>query len=190
MVATSAVPNRIAPYLSEPAKTLPALPADPAARRAVLSDAVFAAVLALQAQLVHHDPKIVQAAAGMILNFEMTRLRHGRPVAGTADECGPHTACAGPEEPHTPCADHTPDDLPAEPDDGQIEAVRKSFQKRADAAGTGEVVSWEQAKQAARDGLALIRGGMHEYRRAAGTTEEKPCVRGTGGPPVIPTVWG
>ncbi len=83
MVATSATPNRIAPYLSEPARTLPPLPASAEGRSALLSDAVFAAVLALQGQLTHHDPKVVQTAAGMILDFEKTRLRHGRRVAGT-----------------------------------------------------------------------------------------------------------
>ncbi len=83
MVATTSA-NRVAPYLSEPKKTLPPLPATPEARQALLSDAVFAAVLALQAQLTHHDPAVVQKAAGMILDFEKTRLRHGRPVAGTA----------------------------------------------------------------------------------------------------------
>ena len=83
MVATSAAPNRIAPYLSEPKKTPPPLPATPEARQTALADAVFAAMLALQAQLTHRDPEVVRKAAGMILDFEKTRLRHARPVAGT-----------------------------------------------------------------------------------------------------------
>ncbi|MEO2091582.1 MAG: hypothetical protein ABGY75_19170, partial [Gemmataceae bacterium] len=80
MTATTS-PNRIAPYLSEPADVLPP-PATPEDREAVLTDAVFAAIAALQGLLTHSDPKVVMKAAEMILNLETTRQRHGRPVIG------------------------------------------------------------------------------------------------------------
>ncbi len=60
----AATPNRIAPYLSEPQKTLPALPATREGREAVLTDAVFAAIAALQGLLTHADPKVVRDAVG------------------------------------------------------------------------------------------------------------------------------
>ncbi len=75
--------NRVAPYFDEPRKTLPPLPATPEARTEALADAVFAAVFALQDQLTHPDPNVSLRAAVELLDFEKTRLRHGRDVAGT-----------------------------------------------------------------------------------------------------------
>lgn len=83
MIATTS-PNRVATYFDQPRKTLPPLPATPEARKEALADAVFAAVFALQDQLTHPDPEVVYRAATSILDFEKTRLRHGREVAGTA----------------------------------------------------------------------------------------------------------
>ena len=83
MVATSAAPNRVAQYLNEPKKTLPSPPSTPKDREALLTDAVFAAVAALQELLTNSDPKVVMRAAEMILNLETTRQRHGRVMIGT-----------------------------------------------------------------------------------------------------------
>ena len=75
--------NRVSPYLDAP-NPLPTPPATPEAREQVLADAVFAAILTLQRLLAHTDPQVAFKATAMILDFEKTRLRHGRPVVGTA----------------------------------------------------------------------------------------------------------
>ncbi|MEO2089339.1 MAG: hypothetical protein ABGY75_07565 [Gemmataceae bacterium] len=165
MVATSAAPNRLAPYLSEPKKTLPALPASAEGRSALLSDAVFAAVLALQGQLKHHDPEVVQKAAEMILDFEKTRLRHGRRVVGT--ERPPVLEPLPPLEPLP--QPHPPTPSPfggggertanrANPLDVFIDKVRAELQSQEDAEGTGVIVSRAQAEECAR----YIRANMHD----------------------------
>lgn len=182
MVATTSAPNRIAPYLSEPTKTLPPLPADPAARSALLSDAVFAAVLALQGQLTHHDPEVVQKAAEMILDFEKTRLRHGRAVAGTIP---PSTLEPLPRLDQLPGCDDRPQpaagpevaralsaadaafaeldelDEPEEFDDpaypeldaAGVGRVRAQLQAWADEKGAGQVVSWDRAVSIAKQAI-------------------------------------
>jgi hypothetical protein len=188
----AAIPNRVAPYLSEPKKTLPQVPPTREGREAVLTDAVFAAITALQGLLTHHDPKVVMRAAEMILNLETTRQRHGRQLIGMGLECGPHTPCAELPEPHTACADHTPDipfDLPDEPDDELIEVVRSGLQEDADAKCTGEKVSWAKAKQAARDGLAFLRKqvngtGEGDPTGSPGPRASRP-LRNAGGTPAV-----
>ena len=169
---TTAAQNRIAPYLSGPQKTLPPLPATAEGRSALLADAVFAAVAALQRLLTHADPNVVMRAAEMILDFEKTRLRHGRPVAGTVPTSplaplptldplpatSPADAAAeGP--PSLEQAVHagrilfdaldsndTLDDPQPELDPARVEQVRRRLQKIADGRGDGEVVTREKAE--------------------------------------------
>jgi hypothetical protein len=143
--------NRVAPFLDEPRKQLP-LPMTPATREAVLTDAVFAAVAALQGLLTHPDLKVVMRAAEMILNLETTRQRHGRKVIGMdRPECGLHAPYAGEQEPHTTCPDHTPKATNlADPLDVFVEKVRAELQSQEDAEGTGVVVTREQAEECAR----------------------------------------
>jgi hypothetical protein len=149
MVATSTTPNRIAPYLSESQKI--EIPATREGREAVLADAVFAAIAALQGLLTHADPKVVMRAAEMILNLETTRQRHGRVMIGMElPECGPHTACAE-IEPLAERAEHTPKAVNhADPLDVFVEKVRAELQSQEDADGTGVIVSREQAEECAR----------------------------------------
>ena len=156
------------------------MPADPAARSAALADAVFAAVLALQAQLAHPDAAVVRAAAGMILDFEKTRLRHDRPVTGTHEpypmleplgELEPlpdQQVFAATERSGTPYPapggrgedwDDDPDDADneIEPSEEAVERMRARLQQRADARGSGEQVSWERARRAARQAMEHVR---------------------------------
>jgi hypothetical protein len=184
MVATSATPNRIAPYLSEPARTLPPLPADPAARSALLSDAVFAAVLALQGQLTHHDPAVVRKAAEMILDFEKTRLRHGRAVAGTIPP--------SPLEP-LPQLDPLPQSHPpapspmrregersvnrADPFEGYVDQVRQALQSWEEEDESGITVSSEHAREFA---VGLI---DRERMRRAGVAVPPPAADARFHPP-------
>ncbi|MEO2088520.1 MAG: hypothetical protein ABGY75_03355 [Gemmataceae bacterium] len=192
MFSTSATPNRVAPYLSESKKTLP-LPATREGREAVLADAVFAAIAALQGLLTHADPKVVMKAAEMILNLETTRQRHGRTMIGMEHHVGrvessrpDGEAMSGLEDSTRPTETDLLNDLPDEPDDALIEVVRSGLQEDADAKGTGEVVSWTKAKQAARDGLAFLR------QQACGTGPASPTVASTGirRPPPLPRVAG
>ena len=197
----AAIPNRVAPYLSEPKKTLPPMPATREGREAVLTDAVFAAITALQGLLTHHDPKVVMRAAEMILNLETTRQRHGRVMIGLgmpervllarrADAEEPLAERAEhSEEPLAERAEHFPDDLPDEPDDELIEVVRSGLQQDADAKGTGEKVSWAKAKQAARAGLAFIRQQVNETGEgdpigSVGPRGSRP-LRNAGGTPAV-----
>ncbi len=180
------IPNRVAPYLNEPKKSLPPMPATREGREAVLTDAVFAAIAALQGLLTHHDPKVVMRAAEMILNLETTRQRHGRAMIGMEShrECTPHPSGAVDPKPHPEGAEYIPDDLPDEPDDALIEVVRSGLQEDADEKGTGEKVTWAKAKQAARDGLAFLRQqacGTHPAAHAAATTAAV-STRSTRGP--------
>jgi hypothetical protein len=97
---TAATPhNRVLPYLDAPKQPLPTTPG---ARRQALADGVFAAVAALQGLLAHSDPAVVMKAAAMILDFEKTRLRHDRPVAGTAVELPEMDPLPALEPLHTP----------------------------------------------------------------------------------------
>ena len=161
MVAT----NRLTPKRPEidpptpPPATVPVPPpATPADLSAVWSNAVFAAVAALQRQLTDDDPEVVREAAGAILDLEKTRLRHGREVAGVSPECGPHTPCAAPSDPHTACADHTPEDVdPAER--AIIEKLQKQLQAIEDQRGSGKVVSFAEADAVARRTVEAIRRG-------------------------------
>ena len=47
-------------------------------RTAVLDDTTFDTILALRELLAHDDPKVILAAAKIILEFEKARLRHGK----------------------------------------------------------------------------------------------------------------
>jgi hypothetical protein len=157
MVATSTIPNRIAPYPSEPAKTLPPLPASAEARSALLSDAVFAAVLALQGQLTHHDPAIVQKAAEMILDFEKTRLRHGRRVAGTER---PQVLNPLPPLDPLPVPAARGNARPvnrADPFDVYVERVRQVLQSWEDEDGFDITISRGEAREYAADMIARER---------------------------------
>ena len=49
-------------------------------RTAVLDDTTFDTILALRELLAHDDPKVILAAAKLILEFEKARLRHGKQV--------------------------------------------------------------------------------------------------------------
>jgi hypothetical protein len=86
--------NRIATHLDTPAD-----------RSRVWSDALFAAVAALQDQLSHPNAEIVREAATLLIDLEKTRLRHDRPLSGTA-ECTPHPPCAVDPELPAAGADH------------------------------------------------------------------------------------
>ena len=65
--------NRVSPYLDSP-KPQPVLPTDPAARQAILGDAVLRTIIALQGLLASDDPVVVLKAAGMILDLEKTSI--------------------------------------------------------------------------------------------------------------------
>jgi hypothetical protein len=159
MTTTSATTNRITPYLSEPKKTLPPLPATPEARQTALADAVFAAVLALQTQLTHHDPAIVQKAASVILDFEKTRLRHARPVAGTHQpspvlEQLPELEPL-PELPPLPgsaafAASEPADEFDDEPFEETVERIRAEMQAVQGKHGGLQILTPDTAEQVAR----------------------------------------
>jgi hypothetical protein len=59
--------NRIAKQLQNLATPAP---------QAVYSNAIFAAIQAVQQLFTHDDPQVVLKAASMILDLEKTRLRH------------------------------------------------------------------------------------------------------------------
>ncbi len=156
MTATTS-PNRLAQYLDAPQKALP--PATPESREALLTDAVFAAVAALQGLLAHEDPRVVMRAAEMILSLETTRQRHGRPVIGMERPEEPlvfaATSGSGILEPHPPAPSPTRRGGEravnhANPLDGFIEKVRQELQRQEDAEGTGVIVTRAQAAECAR----------------------------------------
>ena len=167
MLTLDRVPARTRPT---PTAELPALPTTPAGRAELFSQAVFAAVAALQKQLTDDDPAVVRAAAESILDLEKTRLRHGREVAGM--ECGPHTPCAVLPEPHTACADHTPDESAAEQARRSrrefIEELRRALQTREDELGSGVVVTPEQAEAFYRQVKDRVRAGYDPRGPTAG----------------------
>jgi hypothetical protein len=178
---TSVTPNRIAPYLSEPAKCQPPLPSTREGREAVLSDAVFAAIAALQGLLTHSDPKVVMKAAEMILNLETTRQRHGRVLIGmdAEPERGPHTPYAILPDPHTACANHTPRATNhANTLNVFIEKVRAELQSQEDAEGTGVVVSHAQAEECARYIQANMRQTRHQPVGLDSAAGEPDAIRG------------
>ncbi len=78
---TAAV-NRIAGHL--PVDPTPSVPATPRERRDLWQDALAAAMLFFKGRLAHRDPDVAGDAAHAIFNLEMTRIRHGRDIAGTA----------------------------------------------------------------------------------------------------------
>jgi len=99
-------------------------------RTAVLDDTTFDTILALRELLAHDDPKVILAAAKLILEFEKARLRHGKqlrrdepteevaflpePVAAQPEppQVEPDTKPRTPE-PLTPPFDRTPLGSPA-----------------------------------------------------------------------------
>ena len=169
---------------STPTSELPALPTTAAGRAEFFSNAVFAAVAALQKQLTDDDPAVVREVAEAILDLEKTRLRHGREVAGV--ECGPHTACAadsanrgcppaggpgtpaadaaGSPDPHTPCADHTPDESPAERAAREhreyLADLRRRMQELEDMKGSGKTVTPADAEAFFRRAEDRVRNGF------------------------------
>lgn len=85
MTATQTNPatvNRIAGHL--PADPTPTVPATPQERRDLWQDSLAAAMLFFKGRLAHRDPDVAGDAAHAIFNLEMTRIRHGRDIAGTA----------------------------------------------------------------------------------------------------------
>ena len=72
-------------------------------RTAVLDDTTFDTILALRELLAHDDPKVILAAAKLILEFEKARLRHGkqlRPDEPTEEAAPfPEPVAARPEPP-------------------------------------------------------------------------------------------
>jgi len=68
-----AVTNRVRPHF---------IPDEPTAeeRQRFVTDAVTRAMSAVVGLLDHADPKVVLKAAGMLLDLEKTRIRHGRAV--------------------------------------------------------------------------------------------------------------
>lgn len=168
MTAT-ATSNRVATYFDEPRKTLPPLPTTPEARKEALADAVFAAVFALQDQLTHPDPDVAFRAATSILDFEKTRLRHGRDVAGTTNptpdmsELLEELRTTPAEEPPT-AAERTDDELADDSDEesdpfaeGGVppkdfrKFVRDVYQSLVAARelGLADFVTWSEAEQVA-----------------------------------------
>ncbi len=118
MTATTAA-NRVATYFdqprTQPPPPLPPLPTTPEGRQAVLADVLCAALLTLRAELADADLWVRHKAAVEILDFEKTRLRHGRDVIGTTPpppdlECVLLAPRADPEHPLAERAEHTPDD--------------------------------------------------------------------------------
>lgn len=77
-----AIVNRIAGHL--PADPTPSVPSTPRERRDLWQDALAAAILFFKGRLAHRDPDVAGDAAHAIFNLEMTRIRHGRDIAGTA----------------------------------------------------------------------------------------------------------
>lgn len=118
----------------------------PADREEVFSDAVCAAVRGLQRLLKHDDPHVALKAAGMILDLEKTRLRHGRPICGTDLSAAtvPPAPVPEPIEPND-CGVNW-----ANPLEVYIEQVRQALQAEADEAGTGAVVTRDVAEALVR----------------------------------------
>lgn len=76
--------NRIAGHLpADAAPTVP-VPATQRERRDLWQDALAAAMLFFKGRLAHRDADVAGDAAHAIFNLEMTRIRHGREIAGTA----------------------------------------------------------------------------------------------------------
>ena len=149
--------------MDSPAKTPPKLPSDPAARTAALADAVFASIIALQAQLAHPDAAVVREAAGLILDFEKTRLRHDRPVTGTQQEPffdSSDTSGASNLAPDGSGEKLDDTDDPGDeavPDEEAVSRVREYLQQLADERGTGEQVSLDRAYRVAKRSLDRAR---------------------------------
>ena len=78
----TATVNRIAGHLLADAAST--VPATPRARRDLWQDALAAAMLCFKGRLAHRDPDVAGDAAHAIFDLEMTRIRHGRDIAGTA----------------------------------------------------------------------------------------------------------
>ena len=150
--------NRVTPHLDSPANAPPKLSSDPAARTAALADAVFASLIALQAQLAHPDAAVVREAAGLILDFEKTRLRHDRPVSGTQEPYPPFAPTCGSDAPNpAPTGRDEDEDDETEPDEDDVQRVREHLQQLADEQGTGESVSWDRAYRVAKRSLDRAR---------------------------------
>ena len=95
-----------------PVNRLTASPLAPSRRAAVLDDTTFDTILALRALLAHDDPKVVLAAAKLILDYEKARLRHGKqlvPSEPAGEVAVAPRPVAAPPEPHAePDADRRP----------------------------------------------------------------------------------
>jgi hypothetical protein len=148
-------------------------------REGVLSDAVFAAIRALQRLLISDDPHLTLKAAEMILDLEKTRLRHGRPVSGTDLSAAPIPPAPTPE----------PVELPdggvnwANPLEVYIEQVRQLLQAEADEAGTGAVVTRDAAE-------AFVRRIIHAEELASleAHATGPPAARGMKSPASVSCV--
>jgi hypothetical protein len=118
----------------------------------IRSSAIVAAIQAVQQLLNHDDPGVVLKAAGMIIDLEKTRLRHGR------------KACEVPQMPAASGAD-TPEFHPVtevaeaveeaqeEPDSHFlfVQEFQAELQTEADRAGAGVVISWADAERQAEE---------------------------------------
>ncbi len=79
---TATLPNRIAGHF---APDLPPVPEERAERESLYQRAVLGAVAFLAGRLRHPDAAVAERAALVLIDLEKTRLRHGRKIAGTAE---------------------------------------------------------------------------------------------------------
>lgn len=155
--------NRVAAYLDTPSVVVPV---DPAARQAVLGDAVIATIFTLQKLLGNEDPMVALKAAGMILDLEKTRMRHGRDVSGMVNPTPPEPEPAtNPESSDVDGADKA--SIEDEFVERNTDDYWRELQSIADEKGTGEVVCREKAARMVRSA----------YRQAQGLLATPPPVR-------------
>ena len=84
MVATPPV-NRIGAHFDSPPAPKHLLPKSETERGLLWSDILFEAALTLRDQLRSRNEAVAAAAANSLLDLERTRMRHGKPLAGSND---------------------------------------------------------------------------------------------------------